>query len=154
MKREDRELLMGAVAGEPGDRERAVLRERLSGDPELRAALARLRRVEAVLGESRAQAFAPGFALRVQQRLRGEAAGAAAPAPPLFPSLKRQFLRLAPIAAAAVLVLAIHNVVSADERRQSLVDAALGLPPVTLDAAYTFDATWYTAEPDEASDED
>ncbi|HSU13670.1 hypothetical protein [Longimicrobium sp.] len=93
-------------------------------------------RVEALLRASRRDAFAPGFAQRVMRRVRDEQASAAA----LFGAvLQRQFLRLAPLAAAAVLALAGWNLRTAD-RRQSPVEAALGLPAVTADAALAVDS--------------
>ena len=93
-------------------------------------------RVQALLRGSRRDAFAPGFAQRVMRRVRAESAGAAA----MFGAvLQRQFLRVAPLAAAAVLALAGWNLRGADGR-QSPVEAALGLPAVTADAAITVDS--------------
>ena len=90
-------------------------------------------RVEALLRESRRAAFAPGFAHRVMRRVHGEPAAFGA-------VLQRQFLRLATLAAAAVLALAGWNLRGADAR-QSPVEAALGLPAVTADAALMADAS-------------
>jgi len=90
-------------------------------------------RVEALLRGSRADAFAPGFAHRVMRRVRDEPAAFGA-------VLQRQFLRLATLAAAAVLALAGWNLRGADAR-QSPVEAALGLPAVTADAALMADAS-------------
>jgi hypothetical protein len=94
-------------------------------------------RVEALLRESRTDAFAPGFAHRVMRRVREESAVAAGA---FGTVLQRQFLRLATLAATAVLVLAGWNLRGADAR-QSPVEAALGLPAVTADAALMGDAS-------------
>lgn len=90
-------------------------------------------RLEALLRSARAEAFAPGFAFRVMARVRREPPGAA-----FACVIQRQFLRLAPLAAAAVVALGAWNLHAADAR-QSPVEAALGLPAVTADAAYTID---------------
>jgi hypothetical protein len=90
-------------------------------------------RLEALLRSTRTEAFAPGFAFRVMARVRREQA------PGAFADLiQRQFLRLAPLAAAGVIALGAWNLHAADAR-QSPVEAALGLPAVTADAAYTID---------------
>jgi hypothetical protein len=96
----------------------------------------RIARVEALLRAGRHDAFAPGFAHRVMRRVRGEQA---APGAAFAAAIQRQFLRLAPLAAAAVVALAGWNLRAADAR-QTPVEAALGLPAVTLDAAWTVDA--------------
>ena len=53
--------------------------------------------------------------------------------------LSRIFLRVAPLAAAAALVLATMNVVQSRTTEQPLLDRMLGLRAVTLEAAYTLD---------------
>jgi hypothetical protein len=91
--------------------------------------------LDALLRGGRAEAFAPGFAHRVMRRVRDEQAPGA-----MFTAvLQRQFLRLAPLAAAAVLVLAGWNL-RASDAGQTPVEAALGLPAVTLDAVWSVDA--------------
>ena len=92
-------------------------------------------RLEALLRGARSDAFAPGFAYRVMARVRGEQAD---PAAAFAAAIQRQFLRLAPIAAAAAVLLGAWNLRTADAR-QSPVEAALGLPAVTADAAYRID---------------
>jgi len=59
--------------------------------------------VEAMLRAQRQDAFAPGFAHRVMRRVREEQA---APGAAFAAALQRQFLRLAPPFAAAVVALA------------------------------------------------
>lgn len=89
-------------------------------------------RIEEMLRAGRATAFAPGFAWRVMRRLRAEAAD---PRAMLAAGLQRYFARLAPVAALAAGVLVILNVRAAGAG-QSAVDAALGLPGVTVEQAY------------------
>jgi hypothetical protein len=92
-------------------------------------------RLETLLREGRADAFAPGFAGRVMRRLR---AGDASPTAQLAAAVQRHFLRLAPAAALLTLALAALNLRGRDPR-QSPLDAALGLPPVTADAVFSFE---------------
>jgi hypothetical protein len=94
------------------------------------------RGIEAALRASRADGFAPGFAWRVMRRLREAEAN---PADALARALQRYLARLAPVAAVLAALLAIHNLRAADARQPTL-DAALGLPAVTIDAAYSLDA--------------
>ena len=91
-------------------------------------------RLGALLRASRADAFDPGFADRVMRRLASE--GAAAGADAMADLLAHWFARLAPLAAAAAVLLAVANVARAGDERRTLVDAALGLPAVTLEGAY------------------
>ena len=93
-------------------------------------------RVEAMLRETRQEAFAPGFAYRVMRRVRDEGM---APAAAFAAAMQRQFVRLVPLAAAVLVALAGWNLRTADAR-QTPVEAALGLPAVTLDAAWSLDA--------------
>lgn len=88
--------------------------------------------VEALLRAQRATAFQPGFAWRVMHRLR---AGQVDPREALMAAVQRQFARLAPLAALATVAFALLNVRAAD-RGQSVLDAVLGLPAVTVEQAY------------------
>jgi hypothetical protein len=80
-------------------------------------------------------AFAPGFANRVMARRAatrpsGESSTDA---------LQYVFVRLASLAAAAVLVLSTVNLMNASGRGQPIIDRLFGLPTVTLASAYTLD---------------
>ncbi len=79
-------------------------------------------------------AFHDGFTDRVLARLERSSAD-------LSPTvaLERVFLKLAPLAAAAVLLIATMNVLTSRTSGQPLVDRVLGLKTVTLAAAYTLD---------------
>lgn len=100
----------------------------------------RHRKLADELRAARTTGFAPGFADRVMARLPERAA----PVIVLDSALRRQFRRLAPLAAAVVVGLAAHNlIVRPSGTGQSVVEAALGLEPVTLDVAYAFEPTLY-----------
>ena len=86
------------------------------------------------LRAQRAGQFAPGFADRVMRRLQ------TVPALTLGRAMQRYFLVLVPVAMAAILALAVRNVRAANGTATPLVSALLGLPQVSLQAAYTFDA--------------
>lgn len=88
--------------------------------------------LERMLRESRAERFAPGFAARVVSRARAAERGS------LGTGLQRWFVWMVPAAVTAIALLAIHNARVSTTNRG--IDALLALPPVTLDAAYTFDA--------------
>ena len=63
-----------------------------------------------------------------------------APVRSISDGLSRTFLRVAPLAAAAALVLATMNVVESRSTGQPLLDRVLGLRAVSLAAAYTLDS--------------
>lgn len=92
------------------------------GNDELEARLAELRRpVQSV-------SFRAGFADRVMARTQRAA--------PLADGLAWGFWRLAPLAVAAAVVLAVINLRSGRGAGGTVVDRVLGLPAVTLAAAY------------------
>jgi len=79
-----------------------------------------------VLAEGRRDRFGPGFADRAAERWRTSRAQG----PPLGRAVARQFGRLVPVAAAAALLLAVHNVRLRERSAgQSVVEALFGLPP-------------------------
>jgi hypothetical protein len=88
-------------------------------------------RIEAVLRAHRAEAFAPGFSDRVMARL------VRAPVLTLGTSLQRYFAWMTPALVAAILLLAVLNMRAVG---RASVGAALGLPQVTIVAAYALDA--------------
>lgn len=94
-------------------------------DLDLEAALADYRRTTSPA------AFDDGFADRVMARVANGSL--------MTEGLQRVFVRLAPLAAAAVLLLAVLNVRGTAASGQSLVDRALGIRAVTLADAYSLD---------------
>lgn len=84
--------------------------------------------------------FRAGFVDRVMARLEG----LPVPARPVFvlpTNLQRYSLRLIPIAAALVIALGLYNLAGRQSTSQSALDAFLGLPAVTLAAAYSLDVS-------------
>lgn len=97
---------------------------------ELEARMARLR---PLAGPA---AFDAGFADRVMARIARQ--------PTLADGLQRVFLRLAPLAAAAVLILATANFLGSRTSGQPFLDRVLSLQPATLGAALAFDVSLAT----------
>jgi hypothetical protein len=86
--------------------------------------------LSSVVRDAAPVAFAPGFGDRVRARLAAERAQT------LPHALERQFLKIVPLAAAAALLLAAYNWWGARASSASALDAALGLPQVTIASAY------------------
>ncbi|QJR36813.1 hypothetical protein [Gemmatimonas groenlandica] len=84
-------------------------------------------------------AFAPGFADRVMARRAATRAAGDSSTDSSTDALQYVFVRLAPLAAAAVLVLSTVNLMNASGRGQPILDRLFGLPTVTLASAYTLD---------------
>ena len=148
MKAEHRELLLRATLNELSPEEATRVQELLTRDPDARSELERLGRLDQIMKQAPRPSFAPFFANRVMQRIRSERS--AQQTASLAESLAWLFYRAAPAAVAVAAALFAFNVFSGRQESQSPLDAALGLPVVTLEAAYTFDATYYSvtvAEP-------
>lgn len=92
--------------------------------------------------------FAPFFADRVMQRLRAERTAKAAT---LAESLAWLFYRTAPAALMLAVILFTYSVVNRTDNSQTLFESALGLPALTIEAAYSFDASYYALEVDEST---
>ena len=85
--------------------------------------------------------FRADFAERVMAAVAPERrAIGSAPMRSIGDGLSRTFMRIAPLAAAAALVLATMNVVESRSTGQPLLDRMLGLRAVSLAAAYTLDS--------------
>ena len=82
--------------------------------------------------------FEPGFADRVMARVAVRSAGTFA-VPMMSLSLQRYFLRLAPVALALLIGLGLFNLAGRRSQGQNAIDAVLGLPAVTIAAAYDMD---------------
>jgi len=98
-----------------------------------------------LLAATRPARFKPHFADRVMQRLKTERQRYAVA---LSDSLARMFYRLAPAALLMVVALFVFGAVNRSDASQSAIESALGLQAVTLDEAFTFDATYYTIDAD------
>jgi len=143
MKPEDIELLLKASLDElsPDDSER--LQDLLARDPEARTELERQKSLENLVSATPAASFDPYFANRVMQRLEAEREGLNET---LADSLARMFYRIAPVPIALAAALFIFAVVNRSDDSQSLLESALGLQAMTLDEAFTFDATYYAID--------
>ncbi len=144
MTNRDDDLLLRALADELSPGERRELSERLKREPSLGEALERLRGLGALLKTTDDRVFAPGFVGRVMGRL---ASAPPTPSALLAAALQRQFSALAPAAAVVLILLAVLNLVGARGVDRSSVEAALGLAPVTLEAAYSFEGAVYGVQP-------
>ena len=140
MTPEDTELLTKAILDELSPEESRRLQDLLAGDPNAKDELERLKGVANLVSDTDAAAFDPYFANRVMQRIKAErqSLGSA-----LAESLTRIFYRLAP---AAALLLFAYGAVNRSDDSQTLLESALGLPAITLEEAFTFDATYYTVD--------
>jgi peptidoglycan/LPS O-acetylase OafA/YrhL len=96
-----------------------------------------------IIRDAEDRRFEPGFSGRVMERLRAEAE---APVIVLSRTLGRQFLRLAPIAAAVLVALSAYSLLGlGSSSGQSVLEAALGLEPLTVETAYALDQSFYAA---------
>jgi len=96
-----------------------------------------------IIRDAEDRRFKPGFSGRVMERLRAEAE---APVIVLSRTLGRQFLRLAPIAAAVLVALSAYSLLGlGTSSGQSVLEAALGLEPLTVETAYALDQSFYAA---------
>ena len=111
--------------------------------PRLNASIADATPLDAAMTRYRASAgtvaFDAGFADRVLARLEQTSVGISADISPTI-ALERVFFKLAPLAAAAALIIAMMNVVTTRTSGQPLVDRVLGLKTVSLASAYTLDS--------------
>ncbi len=96
-----------------------------------------------IIRDAEDRRFEPGFSGRVMESLRAEAE---APVIVLSRTLGRQFLRLAPIAAAVLVALSAYSLLGlGSSSGQSVLEAALGLEPLTVETAYALDQSFYAA---------
>jgi hypothetical protein len=96
-----------------------------------------------IIRDAEDRRFEPGFSGRVMERLRAEVE---APVIVLSRTLGRQFLRLAPIAAAVLVALSAYSLLGLGASSgQSVLEAALGLEPLTVETAYALDQSFYAA---------
>lgn len=146
MKSEDSELLLKASLDELSPDESKRLEDLFARDPEAKGELERLRRIESLVAGAPQESFAPFFATRVMQRLDSERAGQTTS---LADSLTRLFYRVAPAALVLAVALFAFGAVTRSDDSQSLLESALGLQAVTLDEAFSFDATYYAMDVDD-----
>jgi hypothetical protein len=94
-------------------------------------------KIERTLRDSTPTRFAAGFGDRVAARLASESARAVADATVDFTAaLQRQFVRIVPIVAAASLILGLYSWWGGRSSSDSVLDATLHLPQVSIAAVY------------------
>lgn len=131
----DRHLLLRYLDGElpPSDRDR--VERLLEEDIEARARLNRLRSLQTTL-TSVQRSFDEGFADRVLSRLPdAETTPAARSEPALYDALQDVFLRVALVTTLLIGAIGGYNIAVFDDDTITPVEAALGLPDATLQAA-------------------
>lgn len=146
----NKQLLLRFLLGElPPDEARRV-QERLDDEPRLAAQLRRMRALQQTLEASAARSFEPGFAQRVTQQIRPRAAQrrALSPFDALYEALVGIFVRTA---IAAVLLIGMLGAINAIQYHEvdattSAIEAAFGLPEVTLDRAMDEAVVYVNAE--------
>ena len=150
MTPEDTELLMKASLDELSPDESRRLQDLLARDPEVKSELERLKGMANLVAEGQPASFEPYFANRVMQRLQSERKSSTTA---LADNLTRMFYRLAPAALVLAVALFTFGAVNRSEDSQSLLESALGLQAVTLDEAFTFDASFYAMDVEDSAAE-
>ena len=137
MNERDHIDLLRYLSGEMTDDEKKGVEQRLASDPDLRASLDHLQRVEGFLASGRETSFGPSFADRVMERIgQEEREGSQAEQGGLFGDLLLSiFGRLAPVALVAALVLGVYNITTAEDGL-SPIEATFGLEPVDIAGVY------------------
>ena len=93
-------------------------------------------RLEHALRDATPVGFRAGFAERVTARLAGERAMTARTTLDFTAALERQFLRVVPLLAAASLILGVYSWWGGRTTSDSVLDATLHLPQVSIATAY------------------
>lgn len=97
-------------------------------------------RLANLLHDAAPNRFAVGFAGRVTERLARERAGLSERSTDFTAALERNFVRIVPMLAAASLILAIYSWWGGRNTADSLLDATLNLPQVSIATVYTPEA--------------
>jgi hypothetical protein len=96
--------------------------------------------LEQLLRRKGRASFGPGFGDRVMRRVGDEAAG------PFAAIMPAQFLRLAAGALAVAAALVTFSLAGASNDSQTVLEAVLGLQPLTADAVYDAQALFFAEE--------
>ncbi|NBB86179.1 MAG: hypothetical protein GVY12_08185 [Bacteroidetes bacterium] len=128
------------IADELPPDEHARLEARLADDPALQEEVRTLAAVRAAVTEYTDAAFDEGFAGRVLQRLPA-ATEAAQTAERLYEALHSAFLRLAIVVLLLTVGIGLYNASLHPHAgtARSFVEAAVGLPHVSLESAFVYD---------------
>lgn len=131
-----RSLMMRALSGDVHELsadEQKELQALVDADPEAREELRRARRLAGAVSLSTRRSFGPSFADRVVERLAQKVESRFASFSDMLAPL---FYRVAGAALALTLAIGVYNVVAASGPDQTPIEAALGLPSVTVESAY------------------
>jgi len=133
MNNNDRDVIIRALGGNLTESQEKEFRTRYEADAEFRASCDRMRRVGEMVAEAAPTSFGPSFADRVVERMADRVGKRTAT---LSDMLAPLFARIAPVAVGLAIVLGVYNVVTLKGADQSPIEAALGLPTVTVASAY------------------
>ena len=133
MKRKNHILMMRALENTLSTEEGREFERLLEADPEVRAQFEQLKRLGSRLQTTATDSFGPGFADRVMERIgeRGVERFAS-----LGDMLGPLFMRITPAALALTAILGVYNVTTSSVDGQSAIEAALGLPEVSVSLAW------------------
>ena len=132
MNERDHILLLRGLSDELSPDEKPDFEALIANNPEAKAEYQRLEELNHMLSTSAYDSFGPSFADRVMERVgRGEQYVRTT----LADALASIFARVAPLGAAAAIILGVYNFVTFDAG-QSPLEAAMGLQPVTVQTAY------------------
>jgi hypothetical protein len=92
--------------------------------------------LERIVRDAAPARFRTGFVERVNARLANERARSLRITPDFTAVLERQFLRIVPILAAASLILGLYSWWGGRTTSDSVLDATLNLPRVSIATAY------------------
>lgn len=140
-------LMMRALEGTLSGDEAREFEQMLEKDPGLRTRYEGLRRLEQTMQASAADAFGPGFADRVMERLGTQRTAERFPV--LGDMLASLFARVAPVALGLAVIVGAYNVTTSTAEDQSTLEAALGLPDVSVGSAWESALASYETYPDE-----
>ncbi|GIV62154.1 hypothetical protein GQ464_016835 [Rhodocaloribacter litoris] len=142
MNKHDAEQLLRWLDGAMTPEEAAAWERRMAASPGLRARAEEMRQLrqtlQASVGAGAAQVLKPFFTDRLMRRLQPVASRSREEA--FAAALATLFRPVLVASLALIMVLAAYNLTfRADDAEQPAAEAVLGLPPVTLTAAYELD---------------
>jgi hypothetical protein len=150
MNAREKELLLRASLDELGPGEVSRLSDLLARSEEARIELEGMKRLRSVMADAPQPSFEAFFPTRVMQRVRSEREGGRTA---LAEILAGQFRRAAPVALAALISLIVFNLVTGRQVFDKPLEAVLGLPSVTIEAAYDYDPTYFSVSAAETTGE-
>lgn len=139
-------LMMRALEENLSGDEAREFEHMLENNPELRTRYEKLRHLGQTMQASAADSFGPGFADRVMEQLGAQRAERF---PAVGDMLASLFARVAPVALGLAAIVGAYNVTTSTAEDQSAIEAALGLPDVSVSSAWESALASYETYPDE-----